>query len=135
MEGVLVGPEATPSDVQTRRWLGAVGRLRAGAFLRLASARWAARRARGEPAPSAFAVHAMHRKMSRQRYAEAIEVADLAIGGDELRQAGIPVGPIYAKILHALLDVVIHEPARNTPAGLLNALPEVMTKIGQEQAL
>jgi hypothetical protein len=50
---------------------------------------------------------------------DPLEVSDLAIGGDDLRRAGIPAGPIYAKILNALLERVLESPARNTPEALL----------------
>lgn len=108
-----------PSDVQVRRWLAALGRLEAGAFLRVALARWQAMRESGLEAPSDAAVRALHRRMVRGRYTDAISVADLAIGGDDLRRVGIPAGPIYAKILHALLERVLEDPARNTPEALL----------------
>jgi hypothetical protein len=49
---------------------------------------------------------------------DPIELADLAVSGEELRRAGIPAGPIYAKILHALLEWVLEDPARNTPEAL-----------------
>jgi tRNA nucleotidyltransferase (CCA-adding enzyme) len=119
---------APPSDVQVRRWLAALGRLHAGAFLRVAGARWDAMRAAGEAAPSPSAVRALHRRMTRGRY-DAIEIADLAITGDDLRGAGIPPGPIYAKILDTLLEQVLDEPARNTPGALLAELPRVVAAI------
>ena len=119
----------TPADGQVRRWLAALGRLHAGAFLRVAGARWSAMRAAGLPAPSAGSVRRLHRRMARGRFADAIEIGDLAIGGDELRAAGIRSGPIYAKILHALLELVLDTPARNTPDALLAELPRVVAAI------
>jgi tRNA nucleotidyltransferase (CCA-adding enzyme) len=118
-----------PSDEQVRRWLSGLGRLHAGAFLRVASARWAAARAAGEPAPSAGAVRSLHRRMRRSMYRDAIQVADLRIGGDELRGLGIPAGPIYAKILQALLDFVLEHPARNTPEALLAEVPRIVAEL------
>ena len=119
----------TPSDSQVRRWLAAVGRLHAGAFLRVAEARWSALRAAGGAAPSASAVRALHKRIVRGRLTDAIEIGDLAIGGEELRVAGIPAGPIYAKILHALLERVIEAPARNTPEALLAEVPQVVAAL------
>ena len=124
--GLAVG---TPPDVDVRRWLGRIGRLHAGGFLRVAEARWRAHRAAGTPAPAAAAVRALHKRLTRARFSAAIEIGDLAIGGDELRAAGIPAGPIYAKILHALLDRVLEAPARNTPAALLSELPQVVAAL------
>jgi hypothetical protein len=62
---------------------------------------------------------------------DPIEVADLAVTGDDLRRAGIPAGPIYAKILHALLELVLEDPARNTPEALLADVPKVVAALGR----
>jgi tRNA nucleotidyltransferase (CCA-adding enzyme) len=133
---IAVGPAITvglepgmPTDVDVRRWLGRIGRLYAGGFLRVAEARWCARRAAGKSAPAAAAVRSLHKRLARARFSAAIEIGDLAIGGDELRAAGIPAGPIYAKILHALLERVLEAPARNTPEALLAELPRVIAAI------
>jgi hypothetical protein len=64
-------------------------------------------------------------------YRDAIQIADLRIGGDELRSLGIPAGPIYAKILHALLDRVLEDPARNTPEALLAEVPRIVAALGE----
>ncbi|MFL5618885.1 MAG: CCA tRNA nucleotidyltransferase [Gemmatimonadaceae bacterium] len=115
-ESLLAG---TPPDSQVRRWLARVGRMYAGAFLRVALARWTALARMGHPTPDAAAVRSLHRSMRRSLFRDPIEVADLAIGGDDLRRARIPAGPIYAKILHALLELVLEDPARNSADALL----------------
>ena len=71
-------------------------------------------------------MRSLHRRMRRSLFADPIELADLAIGGDDLRRAGIPAGPIYAKILHALLERVLEDPARNTPDALLAEVPRLV---------
>lgn len=121
----------TPTDEQVRRWLAAIGRLHAGALLRVASARWDAERNAGRAAPSAAAVRALHRRMRRSTYRDALHVADLRVGGDELRRLGIPAGPIYAKILQALLERVLEDPARNTPEALLAEVPRLVAAFGE----
>jgi len=121
---------APPTDEQVRRWLARVGRTHAGAFLRVAAARWEAVRAARGAAPTAAAVRALHRRMRRSLYSDAIQIADLRIGGDELRRLGIPAGPIYAKILQALLELVLAEPARNTPEALLAEVPRIVADVG-----
>jgi hypothetical protein len=68
--------------------------------------------------------------MRRSLYRDPIELADLRIGGEDLRRAGIPRGPIYAKILHALLEQVLEEPARNTPEALLAEVPRLAASLG-----
>jgi hypothetical protein len=61
---------------------------------------------------------------------DPLEIADLAVGGDDLRRAGIPAGPIYAKILNALLERVLESPARNTPQALLDDVPRLAAALG-----
>lgn len=121
--------QGEPSDAQVRRWLAAIGRTHAGAFLRVAGARWSAQGRAGRPAPPEVSIRWLHRRFTSARLSAPIEVADLAIGGDDLRRAGIPPGPIYAKILGALLSVVLDAPARNTPQALLDELPGVVANI------
>ena len=123
--------EGRPTDEQVRRWLAVIGRLHAGALLRVSAARWDAERAAGRVAPSAAAVRALHRRMRRSMYRDALHVADLRIGGDELRRLGIPAGPIYAKILQALLERVLEDPARNTPEALLADVPRLVAALGE----
>jgi hypothetical protein len=121
----------TPSDADVRRWLAAIGRLHVGGFLRVAGARWQAMRDAGRAAPPAATVRSLHKRMARGRFSDALEVGDLAIGGDELRKAGIPAGPIYAKILHALLERVLESPATNTSELLLAELPGIVAALGK----
>jgi tRNA nucleotidyltransferase (CCA-adding enzyme) len=130
MEQALMSGAVT--DAQVRRWLAALGRLHAGAFLRVAGARWRARRAAGRRAPSDAAVRSLHRRLRRSLFVDPIGIADLRIGGDELRQLGIPAGPIYAKILQALLERVLEDPARNTPEALLAEVPRIVAAAGDE---
>jgi tRNA nucleotidyltransferase (CCA-adding enzyme) len=58
-------------------------------------------------------------------FREPIELADLAVDGDDLRSAGIATGPALGQILHALLQRVIDEPAANTRDVLLGAAREL----------
>jgi tRNA nucleotidyltransferase (CCA-adding enzyme) len=120
----------TPSPSQVRRWLAHVGRLHAGAFLRVALARWTAAARAGQPTPDAAAVRTLHRSMRRSLFRDPIELADLHVTGEDLRRAGIPAGPVYAKILQALLERVLEEPARNTPEGLLSEVPAIVAALG-----
>lgn len=119
------------SDADVRRLLARLGRLRAGAFMRVAAARWSAARERGRSAPSARAVRVLYRRLRAHRLAP-LTSADLAIGGEELRRAGIAPGPIYAKILAALLDLVLDDPARNTPEALASELPRLRAALERE---
>jgi len=62
-------------------------------------------------------VSAALRAVARERH--ALTVADLAIGGAELRAAGIPAGSLYGEILRDLLERVTDDPSLNTPDQLL----------------
>lgn len=114
-----------PGDERVRRWVAAIGRLDVGPVLRLAAARWDAGRDAGLTAPSPAAVRALYRRLRRAAFTGAVAVADLAIGGDELRAAGIPAGPGMARMLHRLLDAVLADPSRNTVDGLLALVREL----------
>jgi tRNA nucleotidyltransferase (CCA-adding enzyme) len=118
------------SDATVRRWVARLGRTYSGAFLRVAAARWCANRRAGIAAPSDAAVRSLHRRIRASLYRDPIELADLRVGGDDLRRAGIPAGPIYAKILHALLEQVLEDPARNTPDALLAQVPRLAASLG-----
>jgi tRNA nucleotidyltransferase (CCA-adding enzyme) len=108
-----------PSGVEIRRWVARLGRLDVGDVMRLASARWVADRAAGIPAPVSADVHSLYRRMLAAAFHDPIDLGSLAIDGDDLRTAGIPPGPALGRILGALLDRVIEEPARNTRDWLL----------------
>ena len=122
----------TPTGEQVRRWLARIGRLHAGPFLRVAEARWSVERDAGLAAPSGTSVRALHRSMRRSQFRDPLQVADLQIGGDDLRRLGIPAGPIYAKILQALLERVLEDPARNTPESLLAEVPRIAAAVTGE---
>jgi tRNA nucleotidyltransferase (CCA-adding enzyme) len=119
----LLADDVTEASV--RRWLARVGRTYAGGFLRVARARWCAQQRVGLVAPDARAVRSLHRRMRDSLYRDPIELADLRVTGDDLRRVGIPAGPIYAKILHALLERVLENPADNTPEALLAEVPRL----------
>ena len=109
-----------PPDAELRRWAAACGRTLAAPVLRLAAARFAAERAAGVPAPGAGAVRAVYRRVVRIAYRDPIEVADLAVDGGDLAEAGVRAGPLVGRILRRLLDDVVEEPGRNTRGWLLD---------------
>jgi tRNA nucleotidyltransferase (CCA-adding enzyme) len=116
MTAALAAP-TPPSDATVRRWVAQMGRTRVSAVMRLAAARWGARRAAGAPAPARVA--ALYRRALRSAFRDPVEIGDLAVTGDDLVRAEIAPGPQLGRILHALLDEVLEEPARNTPAALV----------------
>jgi tRNA nucleotidyltransferase (CCA-adding enzyme) len=118
MRDALVA-DAAPTDAALRRWAALVGRVLVPALLRLASARWAAERAAGLPAPDGARVRAMHRRLTRIAYRDPIALADLAVGGTDLMEAGIASGPAVGSILQRLLAAVVEDPAENDRERLL----------------
>jgi len=111
MRDALLRPAATDADL--RRWAARAGRTRIAPLLRLAAAVWAAERAAGLAAPSPERVRSTYRRALRTAYRDAIEVADLAVDGDDLLRAGVRPGPNVGKILHALLARVLDDPSLN----------------------
>jgi tRNA nucleotidyltransferase/poly(A) polymerase len=82
------------------------------------AARTAVLPAPGDPVladPEAF-----RRALRRNRDAPTT-LRDLRLGGDDLRELGLPPGPEHGRILRALLDVVVDDPSANDP-GVLRAL-------------
>ena len=107
---------ATPPDADVRRWVSAIGRLNLVPFMRVLVALDGARR---QPSPEEHGWRRLYRRMLVSARRDPIEIADLAIDGDDLRMAGIPPGPWVGKILQTLLDAVLVEPSRNQRDWLL----------------
>ena len=117
----VLSADAAPTDAALRRWASDIGRLRVRDFMRLAWARWTSERAlqTGTNTPAASVVHAVYRRLLYIAWNDAIEVADLAIDGDDLQASGIRAGPLFGRILAALLDVVVENPLANSRDFLL----------------
>ncbi|MBL0172606.1 MAG: tRNA cytidylyltransferase [Gemmatimonadaceae bacterium] len=114
---------AAGADAQAvRRLAASVGRLRTGPFVRLAAARWGASRLGGDDAslvPPPERVRGLYRRALRSAFNDPIEVADLAVDGDDLRRAGIRPGPQIGATLNRLLEAVLAEPSHNSREWLL----------------
>lgn len=115
------------TDAQLRRWAAQVGRPKALPFLRVAAAVWAAQATLGHAVPSPADVRRVYRRMARVAFRDPIEVADLAVDGEDLRQAGVSPGPAMGTTLRRLLEIVLHDPSRNTRDALLHAVRESVT--------
>lgn len=109
--------ERRPTDAQVRRWAGSIGRLDIAPFMRVALALLQGynRGVTGIPART----RSLYRRMLVSARRDPLTIGDLAIDGDDLRVAGIPSSPMIGKILHALLDLVLEDPTRNTRDWLL----------------
>ncbi len=112
-----------PSDAVLRRWAARAGRTRLAPLLRVADAFWWAEREAGQRAPSRERVESVYRRAIAIAYRDPVEVADLAVGGDDLIAIGIK-GKRLGESLRALLDVVIDDPSRNTRDALLRLAQE-----------
>ena len=110
---------------QGREWVARVGRLELGTVVRVSYAVWCARRDAGIPAPDPARVRSAYRMLQRIAFRDPVELADLAVDGEDLRRAGIAAGPGLGKILRALLDSVLEDPRRNTRDQLLAAALEL----------
>ena len=111
--------DSEPQYRDVRRWVAVVGRLEVASFMRLASAHWHAARGRNRRVPDARSVRLLYRRMIRSAFHDPLDLGALAVDGDDLRRAGIPPGPSLGKILQALLETVIADPAKNTADCLL----------------
>lgn len=117
-------------DRAIRHLASAVGRLRTGTFVRLAAARWAASAAAGEHAPMVPApmrIRDLHRRLLRSSFRDPLAVTDLAVDGDDLRQAGIRPGPQIGSMLARLLSDVLQDPAHNSREWLLRRVASLAT--------
>ena len=90
-------------------------------LIRLASAFWGCDRQAGVAAPKTARVRSAYRRAIRIAYRDPIEVADLAVDGDDLTSLGI-TGPAVGKTLRKLLETVINDPAANTRDSLLGLI-------------
>ncbi len=104
-----------PTDAELRRLAANVGRLRVAAFVRLAAARWAV-----NPAVAPTLVRALYRRLTAVAFRDPIEIADLAVDGDDLRTAGVGPGPQLGRLLQQLVEWVVDDPTRNTRDALLS---------------
>jgi tRNA nucleotidyltransferase (CCA-adding enzyme) len=110
---------AMPDDAHIRRWIARVGRTRTDAFIALTEALWRARLSReANPAVEARLTPFASRA-SQVAFRDPIELADLAVDGEDLGTVGIRPGPALGRVLHALLEKVIADPAVNTREDLL----------------
>jgi hypothetical protein len=71
------------------------------------------------PAPAPAAVRALYRRAVRSAFHDAVDLADLAVDGDDLIGAGIAPGRQLGEILRDLLTVVLADPSQNTRAQLV----------------
>jgi tRNA nucleotidyltransferase (CCA-adding enzyme) len=108
-----------PAAADVRRWVARVGRMRTESFFIMNAALWRARTG------SDVGLDALTKLAVEIAFRDPIEIADLAVDGEDLQKAGIQNGPQMGKVLHALLARVIDDPALNTNATLLDLAKRV----------
>lgn len=125
--GDAVDQSLDVSPATMRRWIATIGRTRTDAFCALTVALHLARSARPDgatgkwttPPGLAERLDAFRREAVQIAFRDPIELADLAVDGEDLRTAGVRTGPEMGRVLRALLDKVIEDPALNTRDALL----------------
>lgn len=58
-----------------------------------------------------------------------LALSDLAVSGDDLLAAGVPQGPLMGRVLRALLDETLEDPARNTRDYLASRIPVHLARL------
>jgi tRNA nucleotidyltransferase/poly(A) polymerase len=121
-----------PDRTTLRRWVARIGRTYLHDFFRVAEARWSALRMRETAtAPAAQAVQLSYRRCRDVALTEPVDLRDLAVDGDDLREAGIAPGPALGKILSRLLESVIEDPGRNVRDRLLDEARRLHSQLNQ----
>ena len=107
--------DLTPRVV--RRWIARLAPVAPRDALRLSLADWQATGLDFRVDPTTRRLLRMVRRIEVER--PPLRVQDLAVGGKDLIALGLAPGPEFSRILAALLDWVLDDPARNEREGLL----------------
>ena len=111
------GDDRAPTEEGARRFLARVGRPAADELLHL---RRADRSARGTPDPVENSERRQRfERLVREQSHQPVTLAELAVDGADLLEAGWLEGPELGRTLHALLDVVLGDPSLNERDQLL----------------
>lgn len=114
-----------PDAATLRRWVARIGRMRVASFFALWLALWRARATRASTTEDTEGTEVVRRverfggEAERVAFRDPIEIADLAIDGEDLRSAGVAPGPAMGKALQVLLARVLDDPALNDRDALM----------------
>ncbi|MBC7791279.1 MAG: CCA tRNA nucleotidyltransferase [Anaerolineae bacterium] len=121
--------ECAASDKDIRSWVAATGRLRVPAVWRLAAARVCARNFASLSTSGFRTIHSTYRRALKSAAHDAVDLADLAIDGNDLRSAGIPPGRAFGVILQRLLEYVIEDQSRNKREWLMREAAQLQREL------
>ena len=112
--------ESSWSDAAVRRFIAKIGKLGDGALAELLALREADNAGSGLP-PEAAGLGELRARIEAELAADAVlDRRGLAVDGTDLMaELGLPQGPILGRILEALLERVIADPALNDRPTLL----------------
>ena len=106
------------ADAELRRWAAVTGRARLADTLRVALATL------HEPPDRMIGARERARSLYRRAlivaYRDPVEIADLAVDGEDLmRDGGVPRGPMLGEVLRRLRDEVLEDPSLNESSRLI----------------
>ena len=106
------------ADAELRRWAAVTGRARLADTLRVALATL------HEPPDRVIGARERARSLYRRAlivaYRDPVEIADLAVDGEDLmRDGGVPRGPMLGEVLRRLRDEVLEDPSLNESSRLI----------------
>ncbi|MDP1861226.1 MAG: hypothetical protein Q8K82_21300 [Gemmatimonadaceae bacterium] len=106
------------ADAELRRWAAVTGRARLADTLRVALATL------HEPSDRVIGARerarALYRRALIVAYRDPVEIADLAVDGEDLmRDGGVPRGPMLGEVLRRLRDEVLEDPSLNESTRLI----------------
>lgn len=124
-------PAADAPAPALRRWMRRIGREYVRDLFRLRIADLRARAA--DDARMADTV-GLWKRVRRELDGDApLAIGDLAISGAELRQLGLPPGPLYGEILRGLLEQVMDDPSLNERETLMGMASERIDAGGEPE--
>jgi len=106
------------ADAELRRWAAVTGRARLADTLRVALA--TLHKPSDRVIGARERARALYRRALIVAYRDPVEIADLAVDGEDLmRGGGVPRGPMLGEVLRRLRDEVLEDPSLNESTRLI----------------
>ncbi len=122
------------SGETVRKWAALIGRTRIQSFSRVVTAKLSVSGSEGASITAKGNIRSLHRRLLTAAFNEPIEIADLAVDGDDIRSAGVPPGPLLGSVLQQLLQQVLVNPSLNSREKLLERVPIILLSLGNSQS-